>query len=94
MKPVDEIPYRRTYSRILVIILWAAVPIAALLPYPTAGIFVPIRVFVCTYGIGIASILCPTLVYAGLRTHCFVDVILGCTGLLTLIYWIPCVLLT
>ena len=93
MKPADDIPYRRTYGRILVVLVLAAVPIAALLPNSATGIAMYIRAFVGTYGMGVAMIVGPTLAYSGLRTCNIVDVLFGCAGMLTLIYWIPCVLL-
>ena len=87
------LPYRRTYSRALVILALAAVPIFAVLPEATTGLLFSLRAFVCVFGIAVSALWCPVLVYAGVRTRCPIDAIVGCVGTLALLYWVPHILL-
>ena len=90
----DSLPYRRTYGRVMVLFVLVAVPVFAFLPHGTTGTFSAIRAFVGTFGTSMAALLCPALIYAGLRTRCLMDAIAGFVGALTFFYWVPRVLLT
>ncbi len=89
----SPIPYRRTYSRILIALAIVSVFLHAAIPDNQVGSLVFLRAFVGTFGIAIGAIWSPVLIYAGFRTRCSIDLATGCAGTLTLLYWFPCVLL-
>ena len=89
----EAIPYRRTYSRILVVLSVLAVPLYLWTSAETSGWMDVVRAGAFTSGISMAALWCPALVYAGLRTGNALDVIFGIAGMLTLFYWVPSVIL-
>ena len=84
-----DIPYHRTYSRILVGLSLFSIPLFLLLPNNAIGIVNSIRLLAATFGISIASLWCPVLVYAGVRTRNTVDIVAGGLGAATLLFWVP-----
>jgi len=87
--PDEDIPYRRTYSRVLVALAVLLVPLFLLLPEASSASSVQLRPLVALFGLSIASLWCPVLIYAGIRTRCTVDVVVGCVGTATLLIWGP-----
>lgn len=53
---------------------------------------VAMRGTIVTFAVAIASIWAPTFFYAGLRTRCTFDWVVGLIGMLTLLFWIPCLI--
>jgi hypothetical protein len=92
MTPEDT-PYHRTYSRVLVAFALLSVPVFLLLPYTTLDDISSIELPVALFGLSIASIWCPVLIYAGVRTRCTIDILVGCIGVATLMFWVPTFLL-
>jgi hypothetical protein len=89
---MNDLPYRRNYGRLLI-----AATVVATLMFP----FVPkqpddsigvLRGILATFALGLASLWAPVLVYAGLRTNCTLDWVAGVFGMLTLLFWIPCLI--
>jgi hypothetical protein len=88
-----EIPYRRTYSRMMVALVVMSIPLFLLLPDTTHSSTISVRLLVAVFGLSIASLWCPVLIYAGIRTRCAGDVLVGCVGTGTLVFWVPFTLL-
>lgn len=89
----QEIPYRRTYGRMMVALVVLSIPLFLLLPDTTHSSTISVRLLIAVFGLSIASLWCPVLIYAGIRTRCTVDVLVGCVGTGTLVFWVPFALL-
>ena len=86
---MSDILYRRNYGRLLIAIAVVATVLFPLIPVGGSNATDAARVLVGTFGMGIALLLAPIFVYAGLRTKCPGDTIAGILGMLTLLYWLP-----
>lgn len=84
-----EIPFHRTYSRVLIAGVVLATVLFPLFPEAPTGLTHWVRTFLFTFGMGMASLFAPVLVYAGIRTGSRGDAIIGIAGMSTLLYWIP-----
>ena len=82
----EDLPYHRTYGRVLAAMVSICIPISWTLP-PSGDSQLGFGVrFV---SLCMAALWCPVLVYCGIRTKNLVDFVAGLTGAATLFYWIP-----
>lgn len=86
---MSEIPFRRNSTRVLIAIAILFAILFPLVPSSVVGVNQIIRTVMGTYGMGISSIVAPTLLYAGLRTKNWNDVTIGSLGTLPLFFWLP-----
>ncbi|MEM8671523.1 MAG: hypothetical protein AAGG48_28645 [Planctomycetota bacterium] len=84
----SELPYRQGYGRFLVLSAVVATLCFPLL-HDSTWVTNAVRGFAGTYGLGIALLWAPVLLYAGIRTKCTADWSVALIGLSTLVFWIP-----
>jgi len=86
---VSAIPYRRNYGRLVIAVSVVATCLFPLIPVGGSTATEFVRALTGTFGMSIALLLAPAFIYAGLRTKCPGDVVAGSLGMLTLLYWVP-----
>ncbi|MDX1927916.1 MAG: hypothetical protein SFV81_15435 [Pirellulaceae bacterium] len=84
---MHELPYRRRYTRTLIVIAIAFAVLFPLVPQSSGELAELVRLVMWTYGVTISTIVAPTLLYAGLRTKNWLDAAIGLLGMLPICFW-------
>ena len=88
-EPSPELPYRRSYGRLLVVAAVVATLCLPLFRDQSSSVLDALRALLVTFGLGIALLWAPALFYAGIRTKCTTDWTIALIGMVTLLFWIP-----